>query len=159
MEIDYATFYACKIIKVTPGFNLKETNFFARWRQHPQNSWNIFQTQITPLFRRPQGHHGYLEKQNYPQNLNLVVWCAKIGPTVQHCKRQLKYFSNTNNSTTGADWGYSWLKNVSTMFFQKKSSRNGTLTQSWFFMVFLNTINLLCEKSCGRVRNSSGETP
>ena len=38
MESDNVTFYACKIIKVTPGFNLKKTNFFARWCQHPQNS-------------------------------------------------------------------------------------------------------------------------
>ena len=38
MEGDNVIFYACKIIKVTSGFNLKKTNFFARWRQHPQNS-------------------------------------------------------------------------------------------------------------------------
>ena len=79
MESDNVTFYAFKIIKLTSGFNLKKTIFFTRWRYHPQNSWNIFQTQITPLFRHPQGPHGCLEKQNYPQNLNLVVWCAKIG--------------------------------------------------------------------------------
>ena len=46
MESDIGTFYAIEIIKVTSGFNLKQTIFFARWRQ------------------------------------------------------QLKYFSNTNNSTT-----------------------------------------------------------
>ena len=80
MESDNVTFYACKIIKVTSGFNLKKTNFFARWRQHPQNSWNIFQIQITPLFRHPQGPQGCLEKRNHPLSLNLVVWCAKIGP-------------------------------------------------------------------------------
>ena len=34
----------------------------------------------TPLFRRPQGSQGCLEKQNYPLSSNLVVWCAKIGP-------------------------------------------------------------------------------
>ena len=34
---------------------------------------------VTPLFRRPQGSHGCLEKQNYPLSSNLVVWCAKIG--------------------------------------------------------------------------------
>ena len=79
MESDNVTFFQCKIIKVTSGLNLKKTNFFARWRQHPQNSWNIFQIQITPLFRRPQGPQGCLEKQNHPLNLNLVVWCAKIG--------------------------------------------------------------------------------
>ena len=80
MESDNVTFYPCKIIKVTSGFNLKKTNFFARWRQHPQNSWNIFQIQITPLFRRPQGPQGCLEKWNYPLSSNLEVWCAKIGP-------------------------------------------------------------------------------
>ena len=78
MESDNVTFYACKIIKVTSGFNLKIIFFFARWRQLPQNSWNIFQIQITPLFRRPQGPQGCLEKQSYPLSLNLVVWCAKI---------------------------------------------------------------------------------
>ena len=80
MESDNVTFYALEIIKVTSGFNLKKTNFFARWRQHPQNSWNIFQIQIPPLFRRPQASQGCLEKQNHPLTWNLVVWCAKIGP-------------------------------------------------------------------------------
>ena len=32
----------------------------------------------TPLFRRPQGSQGCLEKQNHPLSLKLVVWCAKI---------------------------------------------------------------------------------
>ena len=80
MESDNVTFYACKIIKVASGFNLKKTNFFARWCQHPQNSWNIFQIQITPLFRCPQGPQGCLEKWNHPLSSNLVVRCAKIGP-------------------------------------------------------------------------------
>ena len=35
---------------------------------------------VTPLFRRPQGSHGCLEKQNHPLSSNLVVWCTKIGP-------------------------------------------------------------------------------
>ena len=79
MESDNVTFYACKMIKVTSDFNLKKTNFVTRWRQHPKNSWNIFQIQITPLFRRPQDPHGCLEKQNHPLSSNLVVWSAKIG--------------------------------------------------------------------------------
>ena len=83
MESDNVTFYACKIIKVTSGFNLKKTIFFARWRQHPKNSWNIFQTQITPLFRRPQGPQGCLEKRNHPLSSNLVVWCATFGPKTE----------------------------------------------------------------------------
>ena len=33
-----------------------------------------------PLFWRPQGPHGCLEKQNHPLISNLVLWCAKIGP-------------------------------------------------------------------------------
>ena len=35
---------------------------------------------VTPLFRRPQGSQGCLEKRNHPLSSNLVVWCAKIGP-------------------------------------------------------------------------------
>ena len=83
MQSDNVTFYACKIIKVTSGFNLKKTIFFARRRHHLKNSWNIFQIQITPLLWRPQGPQGCLEKQNYPLSLNLVVWCAKIGSKTQ----------------------------------------------------------------------------
>ena len=49
MQSDNVTFLSFKIIKVTSGFNLKETIFFTRWRHHPKNSWNIFQVQITPL--------------------------------------------------------------------------------------------------------------
>ena len=33
-----------------------------------------------PLFWHPQGPQGCLEKQNHPLILNLVLWCAKIGP-------------------------------------------------------------------------------
>ena len=78
--ISNVTFYACKMIKVTSGFNLKKTIFFTRRRHHPKNSWNIFQIQITPLLWRPQGPQGCLEKWKYPLSSNLVVWCAKIGP-------------------------------------------------------------------------------
>ena len=90
MESDNVNFYPCKVIKVTSGFNLKQTNFFARWRQHPQHSWNIFQIQITPLFRFPQGPQGCLDKQNYPLSLNLVVWCAKIGPKTKKLRETVK---------------------------------------------------------------------
>ena len=90
MQIDNANFYACKMIKVTSGFNLKKTIFFARWRQHPKNSWNIFQIQITPLFWRPQGPQGCLQKQNCPLSLNLAVWCAKIGPKTQKLQKTVK---------------------------------------------------------------------
>ena len=55
MQSDNANFYACKIIKVTSGFDFKKTFFSARGRHHPKNSWNIFQIQITPLFWCPQG--------------------------------------------------------------------------------------------------------
>ena len=92
MESDNVTFYQSKIIKVTSDFNLKKTFFFARWRQHPPNSWNIFQMQKTPLFRRPQGRQRCLEKQNYPLSLNKVVWCAKIGP-------KTKKFQNSCQNT------------------------------------------------------------
>ena len=33
-----------------------------------------------PLLWRPQGPQGCLEKQNHSLSLNLVAWCAKIGP-------------------------------------------------------------------------------
>ena len=87
MQSDNITFYACKIIKGTSGFNLKKTNFFARWRQHPKNSWNI---QITPLLWCPQEPQGCLEKQNYPLSLNLIVWCNKIGPKTKKLWKTVK---------------------------------------------------------------------
>ena len=42
---------------------------------------------VTPLFRCPQGSHGCLEKQNHPLSLNLVVWCAKIGPKTKKVRK------------------------------------------------------------------------
>ena len=42
---------------------------------------------VTPPFRRPQGSQGCLEKQNYPLSLNLVVWCAKIGPKTKKLQK------------------------------------------------------------------------
>ena len=91
MQSDNITFYACKIIKRTSSFNLKETNFFTRWRHHSKNSWNIFQIWITPLLWRPQDPQGCLEKQNHPLSLNFVVWSAKIGSkTKKLWKRVIK---------------------------------------------------------------------
>ena len=90
MESDNVTFYQCKIIKVTSGFNLKKIHFFTRWRQHPQNSWNIFQIQITPLFRPPQDPHGCLEKQNHPLSLNLVIRSTKIGHKTKKLWKTIK---------------------------------------------------------------------
>ena len=90
MQSDNANFYACKIIKVTSGFDFKKTFFSARGRHHPKNSWNIFQIQITPLFWRPQGPQGCLEKQNCPLSSNLAVWCAKIGPKTQKLQKTVK---------------------------------------------------------------------
>ena len=87
MQSDDITFYACKIVKRTSGFNLKGTNFLTRWRQHPKNSWNIFQIQITLLLWHPQDPQECLEKQNYPLSLNLVVWCAKIGPKTKKLQK------------------------------------------------------------------------
>ena len=60
---------------------------------------------FTPLFWHPQGPQGCLEKQNHPLSSNLVVWCASIWKKIKNrqvappSKKQLKYFSNTNNST------------------------------------------------------------
>ena len=42
---------------------------------------------VTPLFRRPQGSQGCLEKQNHPVSSNLVVWCAKIGPKTKKVQK------------------------------------------------------------------------
>ena len=42
---------------------------------------------VTPLFRHPQGSQGCLEKQNHPLSLNLVVWCAKIGPKTKKVRK------------------------------------------------------------------------
>ena len=98
MESDNVTFYACKVIKLTSGFNLKETIFFTRWRYHPKNSWNIFHLQITPLFRRPQGPQECLEKQNYPLSSNLVVWCTKIGLKTKKVKKNWEMTRKTSKN-------------------------------------------------------------
>ena len=90
MKSDNVTFLSFKIIKVTSGFNLKKTIFFTRWRCHPENSWNIFQIQITPLLWRSQGPQGCLEKRNCPLSLNLAVWCAKIGLKTQKLQKPQK---------------------------------------------------------------------
>ena len=42
---------------------------------------------VTPLFRRPQGSQGCLEKRNHPLSSNLVVWCAKIGPKTKKVRK------------------------------------------------------------------------
>jgi hypothetical protein len=54
-----------------------------------QNSWYIFQMQITPLLRRPQGPQGCLEKRYCPLSSNLAVWCAKIEPKTQKLQKTI----------------------------------------------------------------------
>ena len=56
-----------------------------------------------PLFWRPQGpqgSQGCLEKQNHPLSLNLVVWCAKIGPKSWNFQKKT---SETTRKTTKND--------------------------------------------------------
>ena len=98
MKGDNSTFYACKMIKVTSGFNLKKTIFFTRRRHHPKNSWNIFQIQITLLLWRPQGPQGCLEKPNYPLSSNLVVWCTKIGPKTKKVQKTSEMTGKTSKN-------------------------------------------------------------
>jgi hypothetical protein len=38
MQSDNANFYACRIIKVTSGFDFKKKKISARGRHHPKNS-------------------------------------------------------------------------------------------------------------------------
>ena len=71
------------LIKLTLGNIFIKVKKSARAAPLSQNSWYIFQMQITPLLRRPQGPQGCLEKQNCPLSSNLAVWCAKIGPKTQ----------------------------------------------------------------------------
>ena len=62
---------------------------------------------FTPLLWLPQG---CLEKQNYPQNSNLMVWCAKRPKT--------KIIGKNSEMT------------------RKTSKNNGFLTISWFWTQF-----------------------
>ena len=75
MESDNVTFYACKIIKVTSGFNLKQTNFFARWRQHPQNSWNHDILYKSSLQRVTWIYMSWSIKERSHWNVNFATSC------------------------------------------------------------------------------------
>ena len=78
------------LIKLTLGNIFIKVKKSARAAPLSQNSWYIFQMQITPLLRRPQGPQGCLEKQNCPLSSNLAVWCAKIGPKTQKLQKTVK---------------------------------------------------------------------
>ena len=58
---------------------------FWLWRYHTVTESADFG--FIPLLWRPQGPKGCLEKQNYPLSLNLVVWCAKIGPKTKKLQK------------------------------------------------------------------------
>ena len=91
MQSNNANFYACEIIKVTSGIDLKETIFLpvGATIKKSKDSWNIFQTKITPLLGLTGAPQGCLEKQNCPLSLNLAVWCAKIGPKTQKLQKTI----------------------------------------------------------------------
>ena len=78
------------LIKLTLGNIFIKVKKSARAAPLSQNSWYIFQMQITPLLRRPQGPQGCLEKRNCPLSSNLAVWCAKIGPKTQKLQKSVK---------------------------------------------------------------------
>ena len=78
------------LIKLTLGNIFVKVKKSARAAPLSQNSWYIFQMQITPLLRRPQGPQGCLEKRNCPLSSNLAVWCAKIGPKTQKLQKTIK---------------------------------------------------------------------
>ena len=59
------------------GFTIRGHGYFVKGKCTVTNLANFC---VTPLFRRPQGSQGCLEKQNHPLISNLVLWCAKIGP-------------------------------------------------------------------------------
>ena len=82
------------LIKLTLGNIFIKVKKSARAAPLSQNSWYIFQMQITPLLWRPQGPQGCLEKQNCPLNLNLVVWCTKIGSKTKKFWKSVKKPSN-----------------------------------------------------------------
>ena len=71
------------MICCSQGENL--ANFI--YRGSPFTVTNLANSCVTPLFRRPQGSQGCLEKQNCPLSLNLVVWCAKIGPKTKKVQK------------------------------------------------------------------------
>ena len=78
------------LIKLTLGNIFIEVKKSARAAPLSQNSWYIFQMQITPLLWRSQGPQGCLEKRNCPLSSNLAVWCAKIGPKTQKLQKTIK---------------------------------------------------------------------
>ena len=59
------------------------SKFFCLVVKHSKNQYTLTVSAdfgSIPLFWRPQGSQGCLEKQNHPLITNLVLWCAKIGP-------------------------------------------------------------------------------
>ena len=77
----------------TTDSNLKKTGIFGASHQKHKNAFlacfrayvghtvtDFANSCATPLFRRPQGSQGCLEKGNHPLSSNLLVWCPEIGP-------------------------------------------------------------------------------
>ena len=80
------TFLMAILLKLTLDNILIKVKKSTRAVPPSQNSWTIFQMQISLLLwrpQRPQRPQGCLKKQNHPLSSNLVVWCAKIGPKTQ----------------------------------------------------------------------------
>jgi hypothetical protein len=47
-------------------------------------------TLVSPLLTRPQGSHGCQKMRQYPLNMPVEVWCAKIAPKLKNIRKSLR---------------------------------------------------------------------
>ena len=86
-------FFKTILIKLTLGnifINLKKST---RAAPLSQNSWYIFEMQITPLLRCPQGPQGCLENWNCPPSLNL----AQNSETLKNHQKTIIFCCSSNS--------------------------------------------------------------
>ena len=89
-QSDNVTLSACKIIKKTSGFNLKETIFFRQAVPPSKVQLKYFSSTNNSTTLAPPRPQRLLEKGNHPLSLNLVVSCVKIGSKTKKLQKSVK---------------------------------------------------------------------
>ena len=84
MQSDNITFYACKIIKGTSGFNLKKTIFFCQVAPTYKKQLKYFSNTNNSTILTPS------EPPEVSREAKFAVWYARIGPKTQKLQKIVK---------------------------------------------------------------------
>ena len=76
--------------KADIGQHFYKSEKCARWRHRHKIIKTNLKTHVSPLLTRPQGSQGCQNVRQYPRNMPVEVWCAKIAPKLKNIRKYLR---------------------------------------------------------------------